>query len=97
MILFLMSGSVDADLSRKKNPRFKIIKMPSNTPRIPKIVKLNVNLIFKQNFYYKIIPSNRVISSLEGKFGIVGDTFVLVLEPLFMKISNLCKNHLLMA
>jgi len=43
------------------------------------------------------LPSNRVISSLEGKFGTVGDTFVLVLEPLFMKISNLCKNHLLMA
>jgi hypothetical protein len=40
------------------------------------------------------IPSNRVISSLEGKFGTVGDTFVLVQEPLFMKISNLCKNHL---
>jgi hypothetical protein len=40
------------------------------------------------------IPSNRVISSLEGKFGTVGDTFVLVLEPFFMKISNLCKNHL---
>ncbi len=40
------------------------------------------------------VPSNRVISSLEGKFGTVGDTFVLVLEPLFMKISNLCKNHL---
>ncbi len=32
------------------------------------------------------LPSNRVISSLEGKFGTVGDTFVLVLEPLFMKI-----------
>jgi hypothetical protein len=43
------------------------------------------------------VPSNRVISSLEGKFGTVGDTFVLVLEPLFMKISNLCKNNLLMA
>jgi hypothetical protein len=42
----------------------------------------------------KKVPSNRVISSLEGKFGIVGDTFVLVLEPLFMKISNLCKKHL---
>ena len=42
---------------------------------------------------YKVL-SNRVISSLEGKFGTVGDTFVLVLEPLFMKISNLCKNHL---
>ncbi len=40
------------------------------------------------------IPSNRVISSLEGKFGTIGDTFVLVLEPLFMKKSNLCKNHL---
>jgi hypothetical protein len=40
------------------------------------------------------VPSNWVISSLEGKFGTVGDTFVLVLEPLFMKISNLCKNHL---
>jgi hypothetical protein len=39
------------------------------------------------------VPSNRVISSLEGKFGTVGDTFVLVLEPLFMKISNLCKNQ----
>jgi hypothetical protein len=45
----------------------------------------------------RYVPSNRVISSLEGKFGTVGDTFVLVLEPLFMKISNLCKNHLLMA
>ncbi len=42
----------------------------------------------------RLVPSNRVISSLEGKFGTVGDTFVLVLEPLFMKISNLCKNHL---
>jgi hypothetical protein len=40
------------------------------------------------------IPSNRVISSLEGKFGTVGEPFVLVLEGLFMKISNLCKNHL---
>ncbi len=49
--------------------------------------------------YFKLItfrvPSNRVISSLEGKFGTVCDTFVLVLKPLFMKISNLCKNHLL--
>jgi hypothetical protein len=40
------------------------------------------------------IPSNRVISSLEGKFGIVGKLFVLVVGHLFMKISNLCKNHL---
>jgi hypothetical protein len=40
------------------------------------------------------VPSNRVISSLEGKFGIVGKLFVLVVEHLFMKISNLCKNHL---
>jgi hypothetical protein len=40
------------------------------------------------------IPSNRVISALEGKFGRVGEPFVLVLEGLFMKISNLCKNHL---
>ncbi len=32
------------------------------------------------------VSSSRVISSLEGKFGTVGDTFVLVLEPLFMKI-----------
>jgi hypothetical protein len=40
------------------------------------------------------IPSNRVISSLEGKFGRVGESFVPVIEPLFMKISNLCKSHL---
>jgi hypothetical protein len=40
-----------------------------------------------------LVPSNRVISSLEGKFGTVGETFVLILEPLFMKISNLCKNQ----
>ncbi len=39
----------------------------------------------------KLVPSNRVISSLEGKFSTVGDSFVLVLGPLFMKISNLCK------
>jgi hypothetical protein len=43
---------------------------------------------------FKLLPSNRIISSLEGKFGTVGETFVLVLEPLFMKISNLCINHL---
>jgi hypothetical protein len=40
------------------------------------------------------VPSNRVISSLEGKFGTVGEPFVLVLEGLFMKILNLCKNDL---
>ena len=48
-------------------------------------------------FYCRFIqdvPSNRVISALEGKFGRVGEPFVLVLEGLFMKISNLCKNHL---
>jgi hypothetical protein len=28
-----------------------------------------------------------------GKFGIVGENFVLVLESFFMKISNLCKNQ----
>ena len=32
------------------------------------------------------VPSNRVISALEGKFGRVGEPFVLVLEGLFMKI-----------
>jgi hypothetical protein len=42
------------------------------------------------------VPSNRVISSLDGKFGTVGETFVLVLEGLFIKISNLYKNHLWM-
>ncbi len=41
---------------------------------------------------YRVIRVNRVISSLEGKFGRVGEHFVLVLERLFMKISNLCKN-----
>ncbi len=51
-------------------------------------------LISKADGVYRYF---RVISSLEGKFGTVGDTFVLVLEPLFMKISNLCKNQLLMA
>jgi hypothetical protein len=40
------------------------------------------------------LPSNRVISSLEGKFGTVGEPFFPVLEPLFMKISSLCKNLL---
>jgi hypothetical protein len=54
-------------------------------------------LFFSSSKLAKKVPSNRVNSSLEGKFGTVGDTFVLVLEPLFMKISNLCKNHLLMA
>jgi hypothetical protein len=43
-----------------------------------------------------VVPSYRVISSLEGKFGTVSEIFVLVLERLFMKISNWCKNHLLM-
>ncbi len=57
-----------------------------------RVVKLTVSQLF-----YDLVPSNRVISSLEGKFGTVSDTFVLVLEPLFMKISNLYKNHLLMA
>jgi hypothetical protein len=63
------------------------------------------DFLFRPTFFYCNeciwrVPSNRVISSLEGKFSTVGDTgdtFVLVLEPLFMKISNLCKNHLLMA
>jgi hypothetical protein len=40
------------------------------------------------------VPSNRVISSLEGKFGTVGESFVPVIECFFMKISNLCKNQL---
>ncbi len=40
------------------------------------------------------VPSNRVISSLEGKFSTVGESIVLVIERLFMKISNLCHNHL---
>ncbi len=44
--------------------------------------------------YEYSVPSNRVISSLEGKFGTVGEPLVLVLEGLFMKISNLCKNYL---
>ncbi len=39
------------------------------------------------------IPSNRVISSLEGKFGTVCETFLSVLERLFMEISDLCKKH----
>ncbi len=42
------------------------------------------------------LPSNRVISSLEGKFGTVGDTFVLVLEPLFMNqicVKTICEWH----
>ncbi len=42
------------------------------------------------------VPSNRVFSSLEGKFGTIGETFVMILERLFMKISNLCKNDLSM-
>jgi len=41
------------------------------------------------------IPSDRVILSLEGKFGTVGETFVPVLEHLFTKISNLCKKDFL--
>ncbi len=38
---------------------------------------------------------NRVISSLEGNFGTVSETFVQVLERLFIKIWNLCKNYFL--
>ncbi len=39
-------------------------------------------------------PSNRVISSSEGKFVTVGATFVPVINRSFLKISNLCKNIL---
>jgi hypothetical protein len=40
------------------------------------------------------VPSNRVISSLEGKFVTVCATFVPVTARSFLKISNLCKNIL---
>jgi hypothetical protein len=39
----------------------------------------------------KSVPSNRVISSVEGKFGTVCENFLPVLERLFMKICYLNK------
>ncbi len=36
----------------------------------------------------RYLKSNRDNSSLKGKFGTVGETFIPVLERLFMKISN---------
>ncbi len=69
---------------------------------IPSQLSLNKTILLHiaygsahNNLFLFSLPSNRVISSLDGKFGTVGDTFALVLEPLFMKILNLCKNHLL--
>jgi hypothetical protein len=59
---------------------------------------MSVNLSEAQNtiplHFTHCIPSNRVFSSLEGKFGTVDGTFVLVIDDLFMKISNICKNSL---
>jgi hypothetical protein len=40
------------------------------------------------------VKSGNIVTG--GKFGTVGEPFVLVLERLFMKTSNLCKNHLWM-
>jgi hypothetical protein len=54
---------------------------------LPREDSFTLHLILLQEDF-SLLPSNRVISSLEGKFGTVDDTFVLVLEPLFMKISN---------
>jgi hypothetical protein len=70
------------------------------TPK--KVIHTFKSLLKQENEFYSIklqvsgiyVPSNRVISSMEGKFVTDCKTSLPVLERLFMKISNLCKNHL---
>jgi hypothetical protein len=57
-------------------------------------ISYNMDSLFSFSTCLIIVPSNWVTPSLVGKFGTVGQTFVPVIDHLFMKISNLCKNSL---
>ncbi len=67
-----MSGSVDADLSRQKNPRSKIMKNAKKYTQNPQIreLKRKYYTVFKENFVYKIKCKSHHITAQINETGL---------------------------